>query len=268
MLPESAAALLTIHSDTAKSKKWTEWLQNILFRSARTPHTLEPPFWVFHSGKELPGQYIVKQAGPGDDWKHPKQLSNKELPWPDLSTLQEAMNNELGQHEADYLNLTAAIGRGCESEKEFCRWLSGNWLESAVLSILQHCSQELHLNECCMDIRPKPLDSAETRELFQFDVVAIRGYQLFAFSCTTEGRRKDILKQKLFEVYVRARQMGGDEACAALVCCMEQEKANKLKDEVSRDLSPEGRIRVFGRECLADLSEHIARWVREQSKGD
>ncbi len=65
---------------------------------------------------------------------------------------------------------------------------------------------------------------------------------------------------------MRAQQMGGDEACVALVCCMEQEKADKLQDEMRRDISPEGRIRVFGRECLANLTGYIADWVREQSK--
>ncbi len=74
------------------------------------------------------------------------------------------------------------------------------------------------------------------------------------------------MKQKLFEAYVRAQQMGGDEACVALVCCMEQEEADKLQEEMRRDISPEGRIRVFGRERLKDLTGYIADWIRQQSK--
>jgi hypothetical protein len=33
-----------------------------------------------------------------------------------------------------------------------------------------------------------------------------------------------------------------------------------------RDISPEGRIRVFGRERLKDLTGYIADWIRQQSK--
>lgn len=192
------------------------------------------------------------------------------------------MRNELGEGNAENLDLTAGTGTNrCKDEIEFCKWLSGTWLESALLSALQNCPQELHLKEWYMDLKLKAGDTK-----FQFDVVAIRGYQLFAFSCTTEsaghendkerrgifnsrlesGPGRGLLKQKLFEAYVRARQMGGDEACVALVCCMEQEEADKLQEEVRRDISPEGRIRVFGRECLADLTGNITDWIRQQSK--
>jgi hypothetical protein len=197
------------------------------------------------------------------------------------------MPQELGQEDAENLKLSAAKEHGCKDEEAFCKWLSVNWLEFALLSALQKCSEELHFNHSCMDLRPRALDSKEKGELFQFDVVAMRGYQLFAFSCTTEsgshensemqrgifnsrlekGPGRGLLKSKLFEVYMRARQMGGDEACAALVCCMSRDQATKLQAEVQRELIPEGRIRVFGREDLTDLTRSIADWVRKQSKG-
>ena len=269
VLPESAKALLTIHSNPSHARIWTEWLRKELFPEARKRVSIPPPFWVFQSGKELQGQYDVKQPTPNDKWKSKTDLRKLEISWPELSILRETMSKELGQDGTENLKLTAGTGPSrCKDEEDFCKWLSGIWLESAVLSALQYCAQELHLNDCCMDIKPKVLGSSETN--FQFDVVAIRGYQLFAFSCTTESGKEGggrwLLKQKLFEVYVRARQMGGDEACAALVCCMPQEEANKLEDEMRRDISPQGRIRVFGRECLVNLTKNIADWVSEQSK--
>ena len=261
VLPESAAALLAVHSNPTEARIWTEWLNNELFRNARRQVSIDPPFWVFQSGKELQGQYNVKQSGPNSEWKNKTDLRKLAVSWPNLPTLRETISNEIGQHGADNLNLMAATGRGCKDEKEFCKWLSGTWLESAVLSALQHCSEKLHLNDCCMDIKLKVPGSSD----FQFDVVAIRGYQLFAFSCTTEGG-KALLKQKLFEAYVRARQMGGDEACIALVCCTTQETTDELEAEMHRDIILEGRIRVFGRDHLANLARHIEDWVREQSR--
>jgi hypothetical protein len=138
-----------------------------------------------------------------------------------------------------------------------------------------------------MDLRPKVLEPPENSDLFQFDVVAIRGYQLFAFSCTTESasQEKDtgvrgvfksrlesetggrgLLKHKLFEAYVRAQQMGGDEARVALVCCIAKAEAARLEAEMRRDLRLKGHIRVFGREHLVNLTKNIEDWVREQSE--
>lgn len=264
VLPESAAALLAVHSNPTDARRWTEWLRNELFGNARKRVAIRPPFWVSQSGKELQEQYDVKQ--PGDKWKSQTDLRKLAISWPALSALRETMSKELGQHGVEYLNLTAATGRGCKDEKEFCKWLSGTWLESAVLSALQDCPQELHLKECCMDIKPKVPGSSTPGELFQFDVAAIRGYQLFAFACTTEGGGKGLLKQKLFEAYVRTRQMSGDEACAALVCCTTQETADELEAEMRRDIILEGRIRVFGRDHLANLARHMEDWIREQSR--
>jgi hypothetical protein len=269
-LPESAAALLAIHSSATDAAIWSEWLQNQLYRNARKLKGIDPPFWVFQKGqevKDLPEQFAVKQARHDADWEKDTQLQKLELSWPDLPNLCAAMKHELGQGSAEILKLTAGKeANRFRHETAFCKWLDGLWLESAVLSALQGSAQELHLSSCSMGLKPSAMDSGEDRELFEFDVVAIRGYQLFAFSCTTEGSKKYLLKQKLFEAAVRARQMGGDEACIALVCCAPQDMADALEKEMGYDLSPKERIKVFGRAQLAKLSEYIAAWVREQSK--
>ncbi len=272
VLPESAAALLAVHSDPDEATKWTNWLHNELFPNTRIWDTLPAPFRVLQAGEELQGQYKVERPSSEDKWKRNPKLQNLTIPWPDLDALQKTMSTELGLGDAQALNLTAARTKGCKDEEAFCKWLSGEWLESAVLSVLQDCSQELQFTSCYMDLWQKIVGSPKESVLFQFDVVAIRGYQLFAFSCTTvDGERTGsrwLLKQKLFEAYERAQQMGGDEACTALVCCMEQSKADRLADEMRRDLRLEGRIRVFGREQLGNLSAYIKDWVRTQSKED
>jgi hypothetical protein len=268
VLPQSAATLLAVHSNPTDAKIWTDWRQNELFRNARRREVIPPPIWVYQSEEEL--QEKLERPASNDRWKSNTDLRKLAISWPNLPALRETMSNELGQGDAEYLNLTAAKGKRCKDEVDFCKWLSGTWLESAMLTALQNCPQELHLKECRMDLQPKVPRNGAGKTGFQFDVVAIRGYQLFAFSCTTESAEESggrgLLKQKLFEAYVRARQMGGDEACVALVCCMRQEEADKLEDEMRRDISPEGRIRVFGREHLEKLTENIADWVRQQSK--
>ena len=93
---------------------------------------------------------------------------------------------------------------------------------------------------------------------FEFDVAVMRGYQLFAFSCTTSTQRS-LNKKKLFEVFMRARQMGGDEAHVALVGGYAD--ADGLLREVNEEwLAPRDMIRVFGPKDWPDLEHKIAEW--------
>jgi Card1-like endonuclease family protein len=141
--------------------------------------------------------------------------------------------------------------------KHFCEWLDGKWLEHHVLDELRLISPQLNLHQLAQNV--------ETHEVqFDVDVVALRGYQLFAISCSTDAG-KGLLKSKLFEAYIRARQLGGDEARTALVCC--SSKPEEIEQEMRRDVDPEGRIRVFGQSHLPDIRTHLINWIREQSKG-
>jgi hypothetical protein len=152
------------------------------------------------------------------------------------------------------------------SDQELRYWIQGKWLEDVVLSTLKAQSSALTIHECVKNletIKPK----------FELDVAAMRGYQLFAFSCDVKSRSKpsdDLhkhkadLKKKLFEVFVRARQLGGDEARVALVCLYEDPEG--LEHEMKRDVDAEGRIRVFGYKNLARLNEDIKFWIETQSR--
>lgn len=151
------------------------------------------------------------------------------------------------------------------SGQEMRHWIQGKWLEDVVLSTLINCSETQSLHEY--------LKNVETDEpKFELDVVAMRGYQLFAFSCSAKSRskakdeiykHKAELKQKLFEVFIRARQLGGDEARVALVCLYEDPCG--LRAEMKREVDPEERIQVFGYTHLADIEGHIQNWIRTQS---
>lgn len=147
---------------------------------------------------------------------------------------------------------------GCLAE-EICGWIDGKWLEHDVLNIVAEMQAALHLQDYARSVSPHTRGRTE----FEVDVVALRGYQLFAFSCGTDSSHKT-LKLKLFEAYVRTRQLGGDEARVALVCT--NDRPEWLEGEMRRDIDPEGRIRVFGRPDLPILPEKLRRWIQQQSK--
>jgi hypothetical protein len=85
ILPQTASALLTLHTNASEAQIWTDWLRNELFLVARKPVALRPPFWVSQEGKQLEGQYDVERPAPTDDWKSNAQLREIAIHWPDNS---------------------------------------------------------------------------------------------------------------------------------------------------------------------------------------
>ncbi len=143
-----------------------------------------------------------------------------------------------------------------EEVDKLAKWLDGKWLEHYTLWALQQIASECQIQQVGMNIEPKERD-------FEFDVVAMRGYQLFALSCSTESKKGD-LKRKLFEAYVRARQMGGDEARVGLICCAPKDNPDSnpaaIQSEIEETWDAQGKVRVFGAEHLPDLPAYLKDW--------
>ena len=167
-----------------------------------------------------------------------------------------ALQQELSLGPRDRVTPDALAREG----EDIYGWLDGLWLESAVLQGVLDCQTRCGLDEAGLSLRPAAGSGLPTK--FEFDVAAVRGYQLFACSCSIKSDHGS-LKHKLFEAYIRAHQLGGDEARLALVCC--SDRLQPLEDEVRRDIDPEGRTRVFGRRHLGNLAAHLEQWVRDQS---
>jgi hypothetical protein len=136
--------------------------------------------------------------------------------------------------------------------EDFAKWLEGEWLESFVLDCLLQIAAECRLHDCGMDYQ------SDTGK-FQFDVAAMRGYQLFAISCTTSNN-KDLCKHKLFEAYVRAKQMGGDEARVALVS-YHKDPQTLLTNFLNEWKYSKASVHVFGKDDLTDLHNNLRDWI-------
>ncbi len=138
-------------------------------------------------------------------------------------------------------------------------WFGGYWLEHYTLASVQAVANKCAIHDCAKNIKTREKE-------FEFDVVAMRGYQLFAISCTT-SKSKTTLKQKLFEAYIRARQMGGDEARVALVCRAPksgESAPRNIEGEIAKNWDAAGRVRVFGAQHLPDLARHLQNWFDER----
>lgn len=236
-LPNFAAELTNIFNSDIKRKQWIDWYYNVFCKEARKR----------------------KENGWGN-WKSNTDLAAISIPLENLPIeMVTAFEQEKLLANGDNLVLSEVITTGAFKDvQNFCKWLDGVWLEHYVLKQIQDIVNFQAIYDYGLNFEIKLTDT----EKFEFDVAFTRGYQLFAISCTTAVDRK-LCKSKLFEAYLRARQMGGDEARVALVCCFNE--PDSLKAEISRTI-PNNKIAVFGRQDLANLSEEITKWIAQNDR--
>jgi hypothetical protein len=132
-------------------------------------------------------------------------------------------------------------------------WLEGKWLEEYTLRSIAENAQKCQMNDYSIDLN---LRNSRSRG-FQIDLAAVKGYQLFAISCMA-SKDMDDCKEHLFEVYIRARQIGGDEARIGLICCYPDRVA--LQQEIEENWFTEGRVRIFGMNDLLKLPTRLKEW--------
>lgn len=145
--------------------------------------------------------------------------------------------------------------------KGLAGWLDGKWLEHYTLWASQQIETQSNIHEMVLGLEIKvPIE-------FELDIAALKGYQLFAISCTTDSN-KGMLKLKLFEAYVRANQLGGDEAKIGLVCFAPSEKCDQknnptmITKEIEEEWDLKNKFRVFGAEHILDLPKHLNEWFK------
>ncbi len=232
ILPNTALAIARTHADTKKTIAWKEWKQRVLYGARKKPRQPVP---------------LPREKG--------------------LEAVADALAAELPLDGKGRLAPTALKDQG----SDVYLWLDGLWLESATFEAMRACTSSCRINEVTMNVKPtlgreaaeEAGEEAEDDDEgeFEFDVAAMRGFQLFGLTCAIQSK-KPKLKLKLFEAHIRSRQLGGDEARAALVCT--SESPEQLELDVHRAIDPEGRTRVFGRQHLADLATHLEEWISEQ----
>ncbi|MUH00445.1 DUF1887 family protein [Scytonema sp. UIC 10036] len=233
---------------------WREWCQKILYIEAREQEE------IAKIKKDNTTEIYFKIG----NWKHHKELINVSfsingLPEIIVSIIKQnnmlQADNKLNIQHLKDLNIFPKPSKNEDIPKEICKWFEGVWLEDYVLQQLKKIKEECSLDEIGMSFNfPEKEDMA----FFEFDVACLRGYQLFAISCTTD-KTDNLCKSKLFEAYNRARLMGGNEARVALVCY--SNKVNKIKQAFMSQVD-DPKVMVFGSGDIADLSEKLKNWIQ------
>lgn len=146
----------------------------------------------------------------------------------------------------------SARGDNSTQEKdleEMDKFFTGHWLEYAAYAafkdVLQRIGRDnfnLYHNVYVAQQGTKPADRH-----FELDVVAVLGYQIIVVSCSISSSRWDI-KQKAMEAYHRAKQLGGDEARAVVLCVASAQDAQRVEEELEDETGIQRPLQVWGRQ--------------------
>lgn len=97
---------------------------------------------------------------------------------------------------------------------------------------------------------------------FELDVVAVLGYQIVVVSCTTDFG-SSMVKQKAMEAYHRARQLGGDEARAVVLCSSHPNDVGFIEAELQDETgSSDLPLQIWGRNTWKNLSRKFEHYLR------
>ena len=240
-IPELATILASAHQSPEAIEQWRRWCDEVLRENTRTEKAHE--------------------------WDKETLLQRVSIPLPtdpSLQTVAKQMQIVFDASDSVLQLKEAAQRSGFRKIKHLCEWLDGKWLEHYVFHVISKVKNqrpESRIHDTGMGIRPKnEPDSPE----YDIDIGVMQGYRLYAISCTTDAD-PGMCKLKLFEAYIRARNMAGDEACVGLVCMAD--KPENLQRQVVRSWDAEGKVRVFGRQDLPNLIDRMAEWLISTGEG-
>lgn len=217
-------------------------------------------------------QAIAQVCSTPDGFKQWKSWSGRQpmnqLPdvkaYPNLRTVLDALKDLCGgpptpAQVAEKLECTKDPQKG--KDLDCCRnFFQGTWLEEYTLGQLTSAANKLGVTSLGKGLKP----THKGHPAFELDIAAMYGYQLFAISCMATEDKKPA-KGHLFEVFTRAQQLGGEEARFAVVCCLPN--PSNLQSEIEESWYAQGRVRVFGRNELLDLANHLLNWFVTANKG-
>lgn len=117
--------------------------------------------------------------------------------------------------------------------KLLCGFLTGKWLEDYILQHLKNIKDDVKIDNLYKSVKVK-----YNNRKCEIDVIAIKGYCAYLFSCTISQGIKTV-KQKAFEAIYRANQLAGEHAKVIVVSPISSDKSKESNnlEELKKDLS-------------------------------
>lgn len=110
-------------------------------------------------------------------------------------------------------------------------------------------------------VRRKKVEESDEPEPFELDVVAVLGYQIVVVTCTITDD-KSLIRKKAAEAYLRAQQLGGDEARTIVLCRADEPTGRNLEKELEIDTgSRDVVLPVWGQNKWRNLSANFRQYL-------
>ena len=167
-----------------------------------------------------------------------------------------------------------AHGRACseieEELEQMHKFFNGTWFEYAAYASFQEALSNIATRNS-IRTNHKLFHSVYARRAgaknskvkpFELDVVAVLGYQIVVVSCTTAFASQTV-KQKAMEAYHRARQLGGDEARAVVLCAnWKASEINLIQEELKDETgSSDLPLQIWGKRKWNELSSNFEQYL-------
>jgi hypothetical protein len=135
--------------------------------------------------------------------------------------------------------------------RKWCEFFGGEWLDVWTGSLMKRVYPD-NQDNVSVDVNCK----RDNGRGFQIDVALLRGHRLYVISCTTHTKI-GLCKSKLFEVAMRARQLGGDLARSGLVSLLHGRDnqgpyIDQLRNDIADSWDAPNTPQVFGLDELRE----------------
>ena len=158
-----------------------------------------------------------------------------------------------------------------EELEQMHKFFNGTWFEYAAYASFQEALSNIATRNS-IRTNHKLFHSVYARRAgarnptvrpFELDVVAVLGYQIVVVSCTTAFDSPTV-KQKAMEAYHRARQLGGDEARAVVLCAnWNASEINLIQEELQDETgSSDLPLQIWGKGKWNKLSRNFESYLR------
>ena len=143
-------------------------------------------------------------------------------------------------------------------------FFNGNWFEYAVYAAFKKALEGISRDNYQLfhSVYVRRKGRGDRTKPFELDVVAGLGYQIVVVSCSVTATPQQI-KLKSMEAILRARQLGGDEARAIVLCSAFSPDDKSIEEELEDEMgSKELPLQVWGKNKWKNLSQSFERYLR------
>jgi hypothetical protein len=128
----------------------------------------------------------------------------------------------------------------------------GEWLELFLFDILRENGPAFKLSDIAMNVKGTLYNQGGENNDFEIDVLAVKGYTPFIFSCTASSHWGSI-RNRAFEVFLRATQIGGIRGIPVIVSpFITPEREARLRESFQTYVG-RSKLQIVGENDLKNL---------------